>query len=681
MHDPGPPPPIYSQQDPDHVGVLLSDGQSSNTGQAQGIEDPQIIIIPTVDALNFQKGFLGADGERAAVEGELQIKGIDPSRYHRVYARHTMLDFLTETYLIRRSISLRSVESVHGQEDIELSNFEADLFSQSSSDASSLPASLLFSIPLPPDTPQSFETPYSSLRHVLSATLHATDPSLNICRSLQVHTKRFSSHGLSIPIYPETRSSSEPTLVKVEVPRTQFTAGEAVPIYVTIPPPAHALVEAGLRLRNVRAELVQSIRTNVSEHDKAIGTAPLEGSSSQALSAALPSTSSSSKAPISPVVGPEHISTVARSGAQCRFSASRAVQLRFLLQQSSPDSSPVNYPVDLPGGGTGSHGDSESISQETLLHSISFSILVHVSFVEPSSRRERVSTITIPINILPTPAPLPEVAPSMDIAYQKKHDQPPTRTVRQDDIDAPVYSEGEAGPSAASGFGAPPPFEERDAPPSFFEASSSSYMEASSSSRLPTFQEAESEIIVPPPDTPLPLGRASQADAILSGEGVHFGFTISEQYDGHSDSDMQRNTTPPPTLEMARLDTDVTPLAGMAEPERTIEAMGIALEQQHQQHQRSQSQGEAPPPPPPAMDDPSDPPPSIDSDFRASTTIRQPRPVNPSVRYSSPPPELPARTTAAQERSQGSTADQNAPPPYLVPESHQHASGPPPYVG
>jgi len=583
------------------------------------------------------------------------------------------------------------LESVQGQEDIELSKSEADLYSQSSSDASSLPASLLFSIPLPADTPQSFETPYSSLKHILTATLHAADPSLSISRSLQVHTKRYSSHGLSIPIFPETHSSSDPTLVKVEVPRKQYTAGESVPIYVTVPPPAHALVEAGLRLRNVRAELVQSIRTNISDHAKTTtenSTEMLEGTSSHTLNPTLSSTSSSSKAPISPLVGPEHISIIARSGAQCRFSASRAVQLRFVLQQSSPDSTPVNYPVDLPGEGAGSHADSESISQETLLHSVSFSIQVHVSFVEPSSRTERVSTITIPISILPAPAPLPEVAPSMDIAYQKKHDQPPTRTVRQDDVDAPGYLEGAgAGPSVASGFGAPPPFEERDAPPSFFEASSSSYMEASSSSRLPTFQEAESEIIVPPPETSPPTGRAPQLDSSISGEGVHFGFTISEQYDGHSDSDLQRNTTPPPTLEMATMDTDVTQLAGMSEPERTIEAMGIALEQQHQQHQRSQSQ-EAPPPPPPAMDDPSDPPPSIDSDFRAPMIIHQPHAVNPSVRYSSPPPELPtggAVATLSQEPAEGSTADHNAPPPYLVPESHQrheeHASGPPPYVG
>lgn len=65
------PPPIYSQQDPVH-----SDRHNPS--------EPEILIIPTVDAVNFQKGFLGAEGERAAIEGELQIKGEDASRWSRL---------------------------------------------------------------------------------------------------------------------------------------------------------------------------------------------------------------------------------------------------------------------------------------------------------------------------------------------------------------------------------------------------------------------------------------------------------------------------------------------------------------------------------------------------------------------------------------------------------------------
>lgn len=69
------PPPIYSQQDP--VGSI-----SSHT--YQDLSEPQILIIPTVDAVNFQKGYLGAEGEQAAIEGELQVKGVDAARWDRL---------------------------------------------------------------------------------------------------------------------------------------------------------------------------------------------------------------------------------------------------------------------------------------------------------------------------------------------------------------------------------------------------------------------------------------------------------------------------------------------------------------------------------------------------------------------------------------------------------------------
>jgi hypothetical protein len=58
------PPPIYTQQE--HEG------------------GPQILIIPAADAINFQKGFLGAEGEHAAIEGELQIKGVDLGQWSKV---------------------------------------------------------------------------------------------------------------------------------------------------------------------------------------------------------------------------------------------------------------------------------------------------------------------------------------------------------------------------------------------------------------------------------------------------------------------------------------------------------------------------------------------------------------------------------------------------------------------
>ena len=61
------PPPLYAQQ------------------SASSLEsDPQILIIPATDSLRFQQGFLGADGERAAIEGELQLKGAHPDRWRKL---------------------------------------------------------------------------------------------------------------------------------------------------------------------------------------------------------------------------------------------------------------------------------------------------------------------------------------------------------------------------------------------------------------------------------------------------------------------------------------------------------------------------------------------------------------------------------------------------------------------
>ena len=67
------PPPLYT---PD---VLDADD-----GPDDGDVDPQILIIPPSGDAEFQKGYLGVEGERAAVEGELQIKGIRASACQKV---------------------------------------------------------------------------------------------------------------------------------------------------------------------------------------------------------------------------------------------------------------------------------------------------------------------------------------------------------------------------------------------------------------------------------------------------------------------------------------------------------------------------------------------------------------------------------------------------------------------
>ncbi|ESK98343.1 hypothetical protein Moror_93 [Moniliophthora roreri MCA 2997] len=648
------PPPTYSQELQDQV-------PGDPQGDAPGL--PQILIVPTV--VSFQKGFLGAEGERAAIEGELQLKGAEAQDWNKV------------------TISLRTVESAHTRE-IELNVSQIILFSRvPDMPLTALPSSLLFAIPLMQDTPQTIHTPISSLTHTLTATLYPTNPMrIPLSKSLAVHTKRYTSHEHTLLTTPETYRLTEPTRVEVQVPRTSFKSGEPIPVYVKIPPPRRELVvDESLRLRNVKAELVRTIKVRQDEEESAVShtedtsLAQLEGPSTAPLTS---EKGRFSKIPVSPMfAGPMYKAVLARSGASCRFHSQRPVQLRFVLHQVSPFSSPSNTSLELPGGdpdGLDLDSEGASISQVTLLHSVSFQINVHVSFVDVSTHSERVFTIQIPVTMVAPPAPLPEVAPAFDEAYQKKHDRPPVKTNRYDDSDlsAPYYSPAEAGPSGLL-HGAPPPFEERDAPPPFF----SSAAEASTSARLPTFLESETEIIIPENldddvnEHPHPV--------LIEGEGIDFGFVSSEQFDGYSE-DMRGSSTPPPTLEMASRDPDVTQLADIREPERAMEAIGLAL-----------SQGEHPPPPPPALDDPSDPPPSIDSDFRLPDPPRAISPQGPSSPHVHPvyvpePPRL-HDNSPPPPSVQDQSGHGHAPPPYLVRESHHHAdvqeehvSRPPPYV-
>jgi len=269
-----------------------------------------------------------------------------------------------------------------------------------------------------------------------------------------------------------------------------------------------------------------------------------------------------------------------------------------------------------------------------------------------STHTERICTISIPIMIPPPVAPLPEIEQSIDAHYE----------------------EGEAGPSFLGG--APPPFEEREAPPPFFSAEA----EASTSSRLPTFLESETEIFVPAHDDPSIVPQPLPfPQLVFEGEGQLFGFPASEQFDGYA-IDLDRSYTPPPTLEMATRDADVTGFANL--PGGTaMEVLGLALEQ----HDSVVHEG-IPPPPPPPMDDPSDPPPSIDSDFRAPGNSHQTIPSHPRN-----PPGLPVSQSQEDGHSIPTSAHPqdgshgHAPPPYRVPDNdlpqeHEHVVRPPPYV-
>lgn len=491
-----------------------------------------------------------------------------------------------------------------------------------------------------------------------------------------------------------------------------FKAGEPIPIYITVPtPPADLVVEQGWRLRNLRTELIRTInvkRNGAEEMELNEGdfedVASMEGGQpSSLMQKTAPGPSTSCTPPDRIVRRGEHgeRKVVAFSGASCRLHPSRPLRVRLVLHQPNESARQDSSPHNPPSEDTFSADmdvECAYITQSTILHSVSFRLLVHATFIRMSSHTETVSTVSIPLLILPPSAPLPEVESSVDSAYMKKHDRPPTRTVRAEDVEVPQY---EAGPSAAPS--APPPFEEREAPPPFWSAAAEpststhlpSFLEASAStSRLPTFLESEREIYVPSAEysSISPPPAVAPTEFAFEGEGTLFGFSSADQFDGYADVVPQRSFTPPPSLEMATHDTDVTGLANMdLDQPAAMEALGLALEQQnialnaHEGPSVGVDEHFLPPPPPP-MDDPSDPPPSIDSaEFRAPGAVHEspPRAQSPPAHVHthaimSPPPHDEA------EESHG-----HAPPPYRVPgmdhddhghDDHERVTNPPPYM-
>jgi len=588
-------------------------------------------------------------------------------------------------------VSLHTIETSFDRQ-VELYKSEVVLFSRKSS-PQFVPSSFPFAIPLMPDAPESLHTPKSSIVHTLTATVFSSiNEGQSFSKSIVVRSRRYSTHALTLRPSPVTRKLDSPTPIEVQIPRTKFQTGERIPVYVTLPPPKRELVvEQGVRLRNVRAELVRVIKVkNQEASDPSSGfdfetdeegeedvKGPSQATTSSGTSTA--AAKQTTKAATGSAKGWTTKTVVTRSGAGCRFHATRPIRQRLILHQ--PLEPPNVEPAQMYSHPHRPNPDPDPelgfpfISQTTLLHSVTFRLVVHITFINMSHHTEHVETVVIPLTIIPPPAPLPEAEADLDVAYRKKHDQPPQRTVRGDDSESTPHYE-EAGPSYA-----PPPFDERDAPPPFQEPSSSN------ATRLPTFLEAESQIYAPCQTESEKVEHRSR-ELLIPGEGVQFGFAVADQFDGHMaelEERGPRSTTPPPTMEMANRDPDVTDLASMDQPELAMEALGLALERHGDEATLSAvpaltamttlSGGDQPPALPPTlvMDDPSDPPPSIDSHYSdARGMAHQPPP---------PPPSPPVGVQSApHDQAVRTPVDGNAPPPYLVPDSHHDGTRPPPYI-
>ncbi|KAG8933027.1 hypothetical protein FRC03_008646 [Tulasnella sp. 419] len=652
-------PPNYSDQD--------RQPESSGTSRS-----PQIVLTPVADAVHFQTGNLGADGEHAAVEGEVQLKGVNDGEWGRL------------------TVTLKTVETVPNQ-TIELAASTVELFSAtgaSSSRTRPLPSSLPFSIHLTDDIPQAVSTPNSSVAHSLTATLYPIDKSKPpIVSSAPVQIRRFTT-ALSpqIIVAPRTLTFESPTRLSIQLPRAIFRVGEPIPVYVTVPPPQRSVLESDLRLRNLKAELVRVVKVGPVEQKAVEVSSPGEGTweisegarisddltaqrgkpplptkggsilPPPPLGLATPSTSSSSQGDST-----TWSTVVTRSGASCRFHPSRSVQLRLVLHsgnldEGDPEANPPD--VDTAAG---------SITQSTVMHQISFHVHVELAFVAQSTHTSTSVHGRIPIIIIPALAQQPEVADDLEQGYMKKHDKPPVKTnrVTEDVSGGPpafddtisssiILSQDIAGPSFD-----PPPFTSEPGGsglPSFYESEV-----AAGGSSAPSYGgSVPAELRFP--GEGVSYGGSVPTELRFPEEGVSYGFRPEDQYDGISHS----FAAPPPAAVQTVADVQAAAeLAHLIQQVADTHAMNMVVG--NQGDSVLAPPGDFLPPPPPAMDDPMDLPPTIDDRFHSISRSQLER-------------ETIAYAAAAQVEHGG---DHPHPPPTPGggPVTSPPSVQPPPYLG
>ncbi|KAG8775090.1 hypothetical protein FRC12_001671 [Ceratobasidium sp. 428] len=650
------PPPVYSE-----------DVQSQGLPGIESVlndERPLILVAPPGGKNTFQSGFLGIEGDVSSLEGEVTIKGTPLEIWNKV------------------TITFRSEEHV-GPNKIELGFSKHTLYSQTQEPSSStnpndstMPAVLPFSIPLTSDTPQCLHTLNSAISNCLIVTLESsTLPP--ITKTVEIHTRRYTTvTSPYLPVAPRRIALDTPTPVTAEIPRTVFRSGEPIPIYWEIPPADTSTVQRGLRLRNLRAELVRLIRLDNGDSEEETDSINSEdetgwaiGEPDMSVFASPPPTAGFEKGSsmqrdqqgASSSVsqgGSVHSAIVTRSGAPARLHPTRAVRVRLVLHGLSHDPH-----ADIQSQ-ENTHEVCASISQTTLMHDVSFHVILRASFL--ADGQEQTVKGRIPVTIIPRVAPQVEVPDDIGQAYMKKHDKPPTRTVRAEEADhgegpstgpPPAFEDGSVTPVVGTESTAPPPFVDGPgsytAPPpepsgsqlpTFHESESRAAGATTPGSRLPTFFESESAAVAASSEStgqilpPAPSGTfgewaqssddGSGMELRFPGEGSSYGFKPQDQFDGltlgltgneqglptdpglshpHSSAVLSPdiladiNADPPPPL---------TPIGNDAVSNLAMRLQLLAA--------ASSDANESAPPPPPPMDDPADPPPSINDHFRQS---------------------------------------------------------------
>ncbi|GAA5916687.1 hypothetical protein JCM8208_003903 [Rhodotorula glutinis] len=588
----------------------MADSSPPQYSAAAMASAPQVLVNlapPTdSDAASFQLGFLGHGP--AYVAGEVQVKYTGSG------------DADTRPTFRRLEVGLRGVERGANPHDepIELFDQRQVLWGDgaagsssagaatTSGEASFPPSVNSFKLELTSDLPVCVHAPpSSSLAYTLAATLYPVDPdALPLVRCHPVHLVRTSPPG-SLPSgtsSPRTVSATSPLAFSVRLPRTSFRRSEPIELTTRIEVPDAKAVGEGLRLRTVSAELVRSITGVAVSPSRAASADGDEGVGDEVAQELEPQV---------------HRTVLAHSGKSARFSPSRPIIIRLVLHPPTEPSC-------------------ESITQSSILHTVSFAVVVTIGLVSarPSSSTRAAS-------------PLPDAVLSQDVVILP--DSPPaSRSDKQKEVDREQYT-------------APPPpvdaaWASQDAP-------------------VPTYVERSEHDLGEPPASgsststsgwPSSLHHDLGASPSSSSAGmlVDLPYTTvyptdgdEDEYDGYEELSLPATLStrlPPPAI-----DEDVSPpsvgepssVAGLA----LAAAMGGLIDERDEE---GADEGETPPPddfaayaasssPPPPLSpravegEEQAPPPSFEArPSLAPPPLPLPPPADPSTEPASPPPHI-----------------------------------------
>ncbi|GAA5865447.1 hypothetical protein JCM8547_001247 [Rhodosporidiobolus lusitaniae] len=487
---------------------------------------PAVVLLnlaPPTDSTTFQLGHLGYGP--AFVAGEVQVK----------YAGS---DAAARPAFSRLEVTFRGIErNSPGGEGIELSEQRKVLWGEGAAGSSSSaavhedfpPISTPFKLELTPDLPACLHLGSSSLEYSLVASVFYADPSIPpLVRCSPVHLARTSPPGslltgssLSLSsnsafsAAPHSISSTTPTPFSVRLPRTVFRRSEPIELITRIEVPDAKAVGEGLRLRTVSAELIRAIKVAGEES----GPPRRDLREDDEIEEVIEQPQS---------VGPLVQRTVlAHSGKSARFSPTRPIVIKLVLHP----------PVEV---------SCQSITQSTILHSVTFSVLVTLGLINTSAASSSTSSLSLDATLSQEILIVPDLPSS-------------SRSDKQKEVDR-AAAEAQAEAAIASSSAAAEAWMPVDGPvPTYFADSQQDPGEAAPAPLLPAASGSSSG---------LDLNEQEQLRRNLTSSPVPLTFgQYEEEFDGYEELTLPATLStrlPPPAI-----DEDVSPPSA-GDPSRSL---------------------------------------------------------------------------------------------------------------